>query len=122
MMRTRLIALAVLLVGCGDSLLVCAQRGCEGGLTVRLAGYTGGGYRLEARTGPLAEPIVFECATYCETAFLPHFMAKNFSLRIIRPAAAATEYAYSDVRYDPVYLNGRDCGVTCERAEVAAEF
>lgn len=121
-MRKRLIVLAVLLAGCSEAVLVCAQRGCEGGLVVRLAGYTGGRYRLEARTGPLAEPVVFECATYCETAFLPDFIARNVSLRIIRPGGAPRDYAYSDVRYEPVFLNGRDCGATCERAEITVEF
>jgi hypothetical protein len=125
MMRPRLIALALLLVGCGDSVLVCAQRGCEGGLTVRLIGYTGGPYRLEAKPGGGNGPaFVYECPTggYCDKASFEDFIAKNFVLHLITPAGDRGEYLYTDVKYNPVYPNGRKCGVACERAEVQLPF
>jgi hypothetical protein len=119
-MRKLNFAVALLLIGCDSTTGVCTQRGCTGGLLVRLNPASPAAYRLEVWSEE-SPPQVFECtAGYCGDVFFPDFEGEHVTVRIVPQTGAVREERFL-VMPEPVYPNGRRCGIGCYRATIAVD-
>lgn len=115
---TSKVALAMLLVGC-ESATVCTERGCVGGLLVRLDSRSPVVYRLEVWSEE-SPSRTFDCAGYCGEAFFPGFEGEHVTVRITSRAGAEREQQFR-VTPAPVYPNGHRCGIGCYQATISVE-
>jgi hypothetical protein len=119
-MRKLNFAVALLLIGCDSATGVCTQRGCTGGLLVRLNPASPTAYRLEVWSEE-SPPQVFECtAGYCGDVFFPDFEGEHVTVRIVPQTGAVREEQFLVIP-EPVYPNGRRCGIGCYRATIAVD-